>query len=985
MLAITLGCAAAVLGLDRLAAGERPVERRAARRGRRSAPRSPSASRSARGWPLGPLADGWARRSGTPAALLATAARRRAGDCRAFERSFAGRRAAARCTQGTERGRMAVVDLRMRLRAGVRRPARARRRRPGARRRGDPCAASRSRSGRASAPGELQGRIDALAGLVAGGARAVRPAGDAVRLRIDLTLSDDAASRHGLRPPGRARRRDERLPRCSPARVRRALDAGRARRAQRTLAGLRRGERPDRRRRRRPGCAGAAAPRSRPRSSCAPWRGRRGRRALVVNGAEGEPHEREGPRAAGAGAAPRPRRRAARGRGGRRAGGRDRGQALGLGGARSRCAGALARAARRQTRAACETVPDALPRRRGVGAAAAASTAARRSRRVAPPRPYERGLATAPDARRQRRDARARGADRAPRRAAGSASSGTGDHPAPRSSRSAARSSAPASTRSPSARRSSERDRPARAVRRAACARVLVGGYYGAWLRTRPSRQRASTTRRCARMAPRSARASSSRCPPTRVPSPRSRASCAGWPARTRGSAGRACTASTRSRARVAVARGGHRRRERHRPARALVRPGGGPRRVPPPRRRRALPAQRARPSSPTSSRTTAVTVPAPRAHRPPVLAVPDTGAGWPHEAAADRRPDRVQRPRRMRGAVPRVDPARRLGLPDARRRAGSRRPAPPRPPRRGGLPDARAASARPARRAGVTAPRSARRAGTAGNELLTSATGAVLTALLLAEGVTILWLGGLRTEHMFIGLVLIPPVAAQARRAPATGSSATTRARRATARRARRCSRCACSPRSSSRATVLVFAIRRRAAAHRSPVRRRCSSCTRSPSSCGAPASPCTSSGTCRAPGARSHAPGAARASTRAPGSRLRGCSSSASLGGGLALALALLSPDREPGTEARRLGTVVPVRVLIVDDDRALRDALRRALTLAGYEVDTAAERRGRAWRASPSGRPDAVVLDVGHAGAGRARAVPPAARRAATASRC
>jgi hypothetical protein len=49
---------------------------------------------------------------------------------------------------------------------------------------------------------------------------------------------------------------------------------------------------------------------------------------------------------------------------------------------------------------------------------------------------------------------------------------------------------------------------------------------------------------------------------------------------------------------------------------------------------------------------------------------------------------------------------------------------------------------------------------GTAGNERLTSATGAVLTALLIAEGVTILWLGGLRTEHMFIGLVLIPPVA---------------------------------------------------------------------------------------------------------------------------------------------------------------------------------------------------------------------------------
>jgi hypothetical protein len=48
---------------------------------------------------------------------------------------------------------------------------------------------------------------------------------------------------------------------------------------------------------------------------------------------------------------------------------------------------------------------------------------------------------------------------------------------------------------------------------------------------------------------------------------------------------------------------------------------------------------------------------------------------------------------------------------------------------------------------------------GTAGNELLTGTTAGVLTALLLAEGVTIIFMGGLRIEHMFIGLVLIPPV----------------------------------------------------------------------------------------------------------------------------------------------------------------------------------------------------------------------------------
>jgi hypothetical protein len=48
---------------------------------------------------------------------------------------------------------------------------------------------------------------------------------------------------------------------------------------------------------------------------------------------------------------------------------------------------------------------------------------------------------------------------------------------------------------------------------------------------------------------------------------------------------------------------------------------------------------------------------------------------------------------------------------------------------------------------------------GTAGNETLTSATALVLVALLIAEGITIVWIGSLRSEHMFIGMVLIPPV----------------------------------------------------------------------------------------------------------------------------------------------------------------------------------------------------------------------------------
>jgi len=48
---------------------------------------------------------------------------------------------------------------------------------------------------------------------------------------------------------------------------------------------------------------------------------------------------------------------------------------------------------------------------------------------------------------------------------------------------------------------------------------------------------------------------------------------------------------------------------------------------------------------------------------------------------------------------------------------------------------------------------------GTDGNEALTSAVALILTVLLIAEGITILRIGGLRNEHMFIGMALIPPV----------------------------------------------------------------------------------------------------------------------------------------------------------------------------------------------------------------------------------
>jgi len=49
---------------------------------------------------------------------------------------------------------------------------------------------------------------------------------------------------------------------------------------------------------------------------------------------------------------------------------------------------------------------------------------------------------------------------------------------------------------------------------------------------------------------------------------------------------------------------------------------------------------------------------------------------------------------------------------------------------------------------------------GTAGNEQLTAATGVVLLVLLAALGVTIVRIGGLLNAHMFLGMLLIGPVA---------------------------------------------------------------------------------------------------------------------------------------------------------------------------------------------------------------------------------
>ena len=53
--------------------------------------------------------------------------------------------------------------------------------------------------------------------------------------------------------------------------------------------------------------------------------------------------------------------------------------------------------------------------------------------------------------------------------------------------------------------------------------------------------------------------------------------------------------------------------------------------------------------------------------------------------------------------------------------------------------------------------------------------------------------------------------------------------------------------------------------------------------------------------------------------------------------------------------------MKVLVVDDERAVRDSLRRALELEGYNVDLAVDGADALHRLDENGQPDAVVLDV------------------------
>jgi two-component system response regulator MprA len=53
--------------------------------------------------------------------------------------------------------------------------------------------------------------------------------------------------------------------------------------------------------------------------------------------------------------------------------------------------------------------------------------------------------------------------------------------------------------------------------------------------------------------------------------------------------------------------------------------------------------------------------------------------------------------------------------------------------------------------------------------------------------------------------------------------------------------------------------------------------------------------------------------------------------------------------------------VKILVVDDERAVRESLRRALELEGYEIELAADGREALERLEADSQPDALILDV------------------------
>jgi two-component system, OmpR family, response regulator MprA len=53
--------------------------------------------------------------------------------------------------------------------------------------------------------------------------------------------------------------------------------------------------------------------------------------------------------------------------------------------------------------------------------------------------------------------------------------------------------------------------------------------------------------------------------------------------------------------------------------------------------------------------------------------------------------------------------------------------------------------------------------------------------------------------------------------------------------------------------------------------------------------------------------------------------------------------------------------MKILVVDDERAVRESLRRALELQGYEVELAGDGAEALARLNANGHPDAIVLDI------------------------
>ena len=53
--------------------------------------------------------------------------------------------------------------------------------------------------------------------------------------------------------------------------------------------------------------------------------------------------------------------------------------------------------------------------------------------------------------------------------------------------------------------------------------------------------------------------------------------------------------------------------------------------------------------------------------------------------------------------------------------------------------------------------------------------------------------------------------------------------------------------------------------------------------------------------------------------------------------------------------------MKILVVDDERAVRESLRRALELEGYEIDLAADGGEALARLESDAQPDAMILDV------------------------